>query len=65
MPLKTYLPAGDIDLTVVGDENISFPGRVVDLLEIEKENENAEFEIQGINCIYAQVILVIQLLEFE
>lgn len=65
MPLKTYLPVGDIDLTVVGDDSIPFPGRVVDLLEIEKENENAEFEIQDIKCIYAEVILVIQLLEFE
>ncbi|PWA98409.1 hypothetical protein CTI12_AA019290 [Artemisia annua] len=58
VPLKTYLPVGDIDLTVVGDENISFPGRVVDLLEIEKENENAEFEIQNINCIYAEVKII-------
>ncbi|GJR15418.1 DEAD-box ATP-dependent RNA helicase 39 [Tanacetum coccineum] len=54
VPLKTYLRVGDIDLTVIGDENIPFPGRVVDLLEIEKENENAEFKIQDIMSSHAE-----------
>ncbi|GJV59505.1 hypothetical protein Tco_1465605 [Tanacetum coccineum] len=58
VPLKTYLRVGDIDLTVIGDENIPFPGRVVDLLEIEKENENAEFKIQDIKCIFAEVKII-------
>nr|GEY33014.1 hypothetical protein CTI12_AA019290 [Tanacetum cinerariifolium] len=46
----TYLRVGDIDLTVIDDENIALPGRVVDFLEIEKENENLEFKMQDISA---------------
>lgn len=60
MPLKTYLPDGDIDLTAFSSNpNLkdSWASEVVDLLVTEEKNENAEFHVKEVQYIQAEVSL--------
>ncbi|XP_020166572.1 uncharacterized protein [Aegilops tauschii subsp. strangulata] len=60
VPLKTYLPDGDIDLTAFGstssDENLANEVRAV--LESEELRKDAEFEVKDVQYIHAEVKLV-------
>ncbi|KAJ0985443.1 hypothetical protein J5N97_003799 [Dioscorea zingiberensis] len=60
VPLKTYLPDGDIDLTALGlpnsEDTLATDVRCV--LEAEEKNKDAEFEVKDVQCIYAEVKLV-------
>ncbi|PKA57629.1 DNA polymerase sigma subunit [Apostasia shenzhenica] len=60
VPLKTYLPDGDIDLTAIGivnsDDALAADVRAV--LEGEEYNKDAEFEIKDVQYIHAEVKLV-------
>jgi hypothetical protein len=57
VPLKTYLPDGDIDLTAFGstwsDENLANEVRTV--LESEELRRDAEFEVKDVQYIHAEV----------
>lgn len=58
VPLKTYLPDGDIDLTAFSNSaNLkdSWASEVRDMLEIEEKNENAEFHVKEVQYIQAEV----------
>ncbi|XP_042461862.1 uncharacterized protein LOC122045627 isoform X1 [Zingiber officinale] len=66
VPLKTYLPDGDIDLTAFGDnENMkdTWAAAVCAVLEKEEKNENAEFQVKEIKYIQAEVKLIKCLVE--
>ncbi|KAJ8442094.1 hypothetical protein Cgig2_007932 [Carnegiea gigantea] len=57
VPLKTYLPDGDIDLTVFSeDQNLkdSCAKEVRDMLEREEKNEHAEFQVKEVQYIQAE-----------
>ncbi|KAL0460361.1 UNVERIFIED_CONTAM: hypothetical protein Slati_0663300 [Sesamum latifolium] len=60
VPLKTYLPDGDIDLTILkgpkADESLAHD--VLALLQGEEQNENADFEVKDTQFIDAEVKLV-------
>lgn len=60
VPLKTYLPDGDIDLTALSTPNVeeSLPQEVLAVLREEEQNENAEYEVKGTQFIDAEVKLV-------
>nr|CAB3496018.1 unnamed protein product [Digitaria exilis] len=57
VPLKTYLPDGDIDLTVLG--NTSYDSNLVNdvscILESEEQNSDAEFVVKDLERINAEV----------
>lgn len=58
MPLKTYLPDGDIDLTAFSDnQNLkdTWAHQVRDMLENEEKNEHAEFRVKEVQYIQAEV----------
>ncbi|GAU24462.1 hypothetical protein TSUD_319390 [Trifolium subterraneum] len=57
VPLKTYLPDGDIDLTVLSHESVEedLPQAVCNLLE---SGEDLEYEVKDIQYIRAQVKVV-------
>lgn len=58
VPLKTYLPDGDIDLTAFSkNQNLkdSWAHQVRDMLENEEKNENAEFHVKEVQYIQAEV----------
>ena len=58
VPLKTYLPDGDIDLTVFSeDQNLkdSWAKEVRDMLEREEKKEHAEFQVKEVQYIQAEV----------
>ncbi|PNY07931.1 poly(A) RNA poly(A)merase cid14 [Trifolium pratense] len=60
VPLKTYLPDGDIDLTALSCQNIE-DGLVSDVhavLRGEENNEAAEYEVKDVRFIDAEVKLV-------
>ncbi|OIW04411.1 hypothetical protein TanjilG_32603 [Lupinus angustifolius] len=60
VPLKTYLPDGDIDLTALSYQNIE-DGLVSDVhavLRGEEANEIAEYEVKDVRFIDAEVKLV-------
>ncbi|XP_019432322.1 PREDICTED: uncharacterized protein LOC109339354 [Lupinus angustifolius] len=60
VPLKTYLPDGDIDLTALSYQNIE-DGLVSDVhavLRGEEANEVAEYEVKDVRFIDAEVKLV-------
>ncbi|EPS72435.1 hypothetical protein M569_02321, partial [Genlisea aurea] len=66
VPLKTYLPDGDIDLTVVShDQNLkdTWANQVRDMLANEEKNENAEFNVKEIQYIQADVKIIKCLVE--
>lgn len=59
VPLKTYLPDGDIDLTTYSwtlDLNDPLPTKVCNMLASEEKNENAEFRVQEVQFINAEVL---------
>uniref|UniRef100_J3LNK0 PAP/OAS1 substrate-binding-related domain-containing protein n=1 Tax=Oryza brachyantha TaxID=4533 RepID=J3LNK0_ORYBR len=60
VPLKTYLPDGDIDLTVLG--NTSYGSTLIDdiyyILQSEEQNSDAEFEVKDLQLINAEVRLI-------
>ncbi|KAL0419296.1 UNVERIFIED_CONTAM: hypothetical protein Sradi_1343100 [Sesamum radiatum] len=60
VPLKTYLPDGDIDLTALKGPNAeeSLPRDVFALLQREEKNENAEYQVKDTQYIDAEVKLV-------
>lgn len=58
VPLKTYLPDGDIDLTAFSKtQNLkdTWAHQVRDMLENEEKNENAEFRVKEVQYIQAEV----------
>lgn len=58
VPLKTYLPDGDIDLTAFSNnQNLkdTWASEVRDMLENEEKNENAEFHVKEVQYIQAEV----------
>ncbi|KAG6418063.1 hypothetical protein SASPL_120262 [Salvia splendens] len=57
VPLKTYLPDGDIDLTVTNGTRTdeSMARDVLALLQREEKNVNAEFKVKNIQYIDAEV----------
>ncbi|XP_047319793.1 uncharacterized protein LOC124923858 [Impatiens glandulifera] len=66
VPLKTYLPDGDIDLTSFSNnQNMkdSWANQVRDMLEKEEKNENAEFRVKEVQYIQAEVKLIKCLVE--
>ncbi|KAF5811511.1 putative polynucleotide adenylyltransferase [Helianthus annuus] len=66
VPLKTYLPDGDIDLTAFSDSpNLkdSWASEVCDLLQTEEKNENAEFQVKEVQYIQAEVKIIKCLVE--
>ncbi|KAJ8898858.1 hypothetical protein K2173_008167 [Erythroxylum novogranatense] len=60
VPLKTYLPDGDIDLTVFGGINCeeALANDVCSVLEYEDQNRSAEFVVKDVQLIRAEVKLV-------
>ncbi|XP_062215662.1 uncharacterized protein LOC133916147 isoform X2 [Phragmites australis] len=60
VPLKTYLPDGDVDLTVLGNTsyNSSLINDVYGVLESEERNSDAEFEVKNLDLINAEVRLI-------
>lgn len=60
VPLKTYLPDGDIDLTALAVPNFedSLANEVRLAFEGEQQNEEAEFEVKDVQYIQAEVKLV-------
>ncbi|KAK9056128.1 hypothetical protein SSX86_027217 [Deinandra increscens subsp. villosa] len=66
VPLKTYLPDGDIDLTAFSDSpNLkdSWASDVCNLLQSEEKNENAEFHVKEVQYIQAEVKIIKCLVE--
>lgn len=60
VPLKTYLPDGDIDLTAFSDNQYlkdSLVHEVREILESEEKNENAEFHVREVQYIQAEVCI--------
>lgn len=57
VPLKTYLPDGDIDLTVFGGTNLddSLADDMKTVLEEEERNTAAEFVVKDVQLIRAEV----------
>ncbi|KAL5974766.1 hypothetical protein ACLOJK_031437 [Asimina triloba] len=60
VPLKTYLPDGDIDLTALSYQNVeeNLATDVRTILEGEEKNKVAEFEVKDVQYINAEVKLV-------
>ncbi|KAG6386464.1 hypothetical protein SASPL_155367 [Salvia splendens] len=60
VPLKTYLPDGDIDLTILKGPNAeeSLPHDILTLLEAEEQNEDVEYRVKDTQFIDAEVKLV-------
>ncbi|KAK4606859.1 hypothetical protein RGQ29_000909 [Quercus rubra] len=60
VPLKTYLPDGDIDLTTLSCPSVedAWVYDVHAVLREEEHNEAARFEVKDIHCIDAEVKLV-------
>ncbi|KAL3536716.1 hypothetical protein ACH5RR_000082 [Cinchona calisaya] len=66
VPLKTYLPDGDIDLTAFSNnQNLkdSWATHVRDMLENEEKNEHAEFQVKEVQYIQAEVKIIKCLVE--
>lgn len=57
--MKTYLPDGDIDLSVVGARTRSLIKEVASLLESEEKNTSAEFVVKDVQLIGAQVFCLL------
>ncbi|KAF0900285.1 hypothetical protein E2562_030053, partial [Oryza meyeriana var. granulata] len=60
VPLKSYLPDGDVDITVLG--NTALHGTCIsdvhNILESEEQDSDAELEIKGVQFINAEVKLI-------
>ncbi|WCJ22397.1 PAP/OAS1 substrate-binding domain superfamily [Euphorbia peplus] len=66
VPLKTYLPDGDIDVTAFSKNQTikeSWAHQVRDILEVEEKNENAEFHVKEVQYIQAEVKIIKCLVE--
>ncbi|KAL3624400.1 hypothetical protein CASFOL_031068 [Castilleja foliolosa] len=66
VPLKTYLPDGDIDLTAFShDLNLkeNWANLVRDMLQNEEKNDNAEFHVKEVQYIQAEVKIIKCLVE--
>ncbi|KAJ0098533.1 hypothetical protein Patl1_20320 [Pistacia atlantica] len=66
VPLKTYLPDGDIDLTAFSNKpNLkdNWANKVQEILKSEENNENAEFRVKDVQCINAEVKIIKCLVE--
>ncbi|XP_010261538.1 PREDICTED: uncharacterized protein LOC104600345 isoform X2 [Nelumbo nucifera] len=66
VPLKTYLPDGDIDLTAFNkNQNLkdTWANEVRDMLENEEKKENAEFHVKEVQYIQAEVKIIKCLVE--
>ncbi|KAL2536406.1 nucleotidyltransferase [Forsythia ovata] len=66
VPLKTYLPDGDIDLTAFShDQNLkdTWASQVRDMLENEEKNDIAEFHVKEVQYIQAEVKIIKCLVE--
>lgn len=59
VPLKTYLPDGDIDLTAFGGANVEdkFAEDMKFVLEGEENNSSAEFVVKDVQLISAEVCI--------
>ena len=57
VPLKTYLPDGDIDLTAFGGQAVedTLAYEVYSVLEVEDQNRDAEFVVKDVQLIHAEV----------
>ncbi|KAM0829060.1 hypothetical protein ACQ4PT_067111 [Festuca glaucescens] len=60
VPLKTYLPDGDIDLTVIGNTSCdsTFIDDIYYILGSGEQNTDAEFEVKDLEHIDAEVRLI-------
>ncbi|XP_023745471.1 uncharacterized protein LOC111893647 isoform X1 [Lactuca sativa] len=58
VPLKTYLPDGDIDLSAVGVNTHDLINEIASLLDREGKNNSAEFVVKDVQVIGAEVKLV-------
>eukprot|EP00258_Populus_trichocarpa_P023529 XP_024439548.1 uncharacterized protein LOC7465162 [Populus trichocarpa] len=60
VPLKTYLPDGDIDLTAISSPAIeeALVSDVYTVLRGEELNEDALYEVKDVHCIDAEVKLI-------
>ncbi|XP_027902202.1 uncharacterized protein LOC114162489 [Vigna unguiculata] len=61
VPLKTYIPDGDIDLTVFCDNQHSEDRLIQDIhriLEREEKNEDAQFQVKEVKYIAAKVKII-------
>ncbi|RAL52028.1 hypothetical protein DM860_016526 [Cuscuta australis] len=60
VPLKTFLPDGDLDLTAFGGSMVEdgLATNMVSILERENQNKGAEFAIEDVQLISAEVKLV-------
>ncbi|CAI8598402.1 unnamed protein product [Vicia faba] len=66
VPLKTYLPDGDIDLTVFGINKIlpeNFIHEILQIIQNQKENEFAEFRVKEVKLVQAEVKVIKCLIE--
>ncbi|KAL9270826.1 hypothetical protein AKJ16_DCAP22775 [Drosera capensis] len=66
VPLKTYLPDGDIDVTTLCENQTlkeTWASQVRDMLESEEKNENAEFHVKEVQYIQAEVKIIKCLVE--
>ncbi|KAE8685494.1 hypothetical protein F3Y22_tig00111096pilonHSYRG00006 [Hibiscus syriacus] len=66
VPLKTYLPDGDIDLTAFSkDQSLkdTWAHQVRNMLENEEKNENAEFRVKEVQYVQAEVKIIKCLVE--
>ncbi|XP_030540915.2 uncharacterized protein LOC115748547 [Rhodamnia argentea] len=66
VPLKTYLPDGDIDLSAFSssqDLKDTWAHQVRDMLESEEKNEEAEFRVKEVQYIQAEVKIIKCLVE--
>ncbi|KAK6118205.1 hypothetical protein DH2020_047991 [Rehmannia glutinosa] len=60
VPLKTYLPDGDIDLTTFGGANVedTLANDMKSILEEEEKNASSEFVVKDVQLVRAEVKLV-------
>ncbi|KAI4307136.1 hypothetical protein L6164_030355 [Bauhinia variegata] len=66
VPLKTYLPDGDIDLTAFSNNQNwkdNWASEVRDILESEEKSKDAEFRVKDVQYIQAEVKIVKCLVE--
>ncbi|CAA6672502.1 unnamed protein product [Spirodela intermedia] len=66
VPLKTYLPDGDIDMSAFSNNlNLkdTWASEVRDMLENEEKSENAEFRVKEVQYIQAEVKIIKCLVE--
>jgi hypothetical protein len=61
VPLKTYLPDGDIDLTALAEPNSehSLPEVVCGFLQMEEKHPCSMYEVKDVQLILAEVCTVI------